>query len=309
MTAVGRLAVVGLLLLLAGCLTHGNGSEVSIANWPGGHKSAVAITFDTEVSSPSDLKEIADVLKSKNVNATFFVVSGYFQDGSSELNAVRDYEVANLAWNQSVWAGSELTQEFQQEEIEKADSWFRSKGIKPSGFRAPFLKSNEATFRALENLNYKYDSSMQQGFTPYRRGKILEIPLSLNFDLYWDEVSMRYSTMLEYIAFQESYNNDALFTFYAHTNRVTENLQNFSRFLDYVQGRNNVWIASCEEVADWWAQRESLELIVEDGRVVVINKGDGAVRGATLKIRDGLTERYLVLPEIEPRSQVTVEVK
>lgn len=303
------LAVIGLSLLLAGCLAPGSGSEVSIANWPDGHKSAVAITFDMEVSSSPDLKKIADVLKSKNVNATFFIVSGYFQYGSGELDAIKDYEVASLAWNQSTWVSGEMTQEFQQKEIEKADSWLRSNGIKPSGFRAPFLKSNEATFRALEKLDYKYDSSAQRGFTPYRNGKILEIPLSLNFDLYWDEASMRYSTMPGYLAFQESYNNDGLFTFYTHTNRVTENLQNFSRFLYYVQSRNNVWIASCKEIADWWTQRENLELIVEDEKVTVINKGDGAVRGATLKIKGGLTERYFVLPEIEPRSQVAVEVK
>ncbi len=307
------------LLLISGCLTAGPGEEISIANWPDGYKSAVVATFDTEAASLQQLGDIANVLKSKNANATFFVVAGYFQKNQQDLEVIKQYEVASLGWMQKDWADAALTWEFQKSEIKKADEWLRNNSFSPVGFRAPFLRSGAATFKILESLNYKYDSSQYHGFLPYRFGKIIEVPLSLNFDLYWDKNVASYSTVPAYIIFQRSYDEDALFTFYAHTKRVNENLQDFSNFINFASARN-VWLASAGEVAEWWAQREKLELQIKGNEITVKNKGDKIVSGATIKLKSkkkvaGAVAAqeykdvlYAVLPEIPAGGEVKVRV-
>ncbi|MDI6654429.1 MAG: polysaccharide deacetylase family protein [Candidatus Hydrothermarchaeota archaeon] len=309
-----------LLLLISGCLTAGPGEEISIANWPNGYKSAIVATFDTEAASPQQLSDIAAVLSSKNANATFFVVAGYFQKNPHDLEVIKKYEVASLGWMQSNWANTTLSWEFQKSEIKRADEWLRSNGFTPAGFRAPFLRSDAATFKVLESLNYKYDSSQYHGFLPYRVGKIIEVPLSLNFDLYWDENVTGYSTLPVYIIFQKSYDEDALFTFYAHTKRVNENLQDFSHFINFA-GARNVWLASAGEVAEWWAQREKLELRIKGSEITVKNNGDASVKGAAIKFkpkkkvagaiatREYRDVLYAVLPEIPARGEVKVKIE
>ncbi|MBI5254002.1 MAG: polysaccharide deacetylase family protein [Euryarchaeota archaeon] len=307
------------LLLISGCLAAAPGEEISIANWPHGYKSAVVATFDTEVASSKQLEDITAVLSSKNANATFFVVAGYFQKNPQDLEVIKKYEVASLGWIQKDWANV-MSWEFQKSEIKKADEWLRSNGFNPVGFRAPFLRSDAATFKVLESLGYKYDSSQYPGFLPYRFGKIIEVPLSLNFDLYWDKSVVGYAAAPAYITFQKSYDEDGLFCFYTHTKRVNENLQDFSHFINFASSRN-VWFASAGEVAEWWAQREKLELQIRGNEVTVKNNGDSSVKGAAIKFKPkkkvagavAVQEYgdilYAVLPEIPAGREVKVRVE
>jgi peptidoglycan/xylan/chitin deacetylase (PgdA/CDA1 family) len=306
---------VSLVLIVSACVSSSSGGEVSLAKWPYGHKSAVAITFETEIPSKVQLSSIARVLRGRGLNATFFVIAGYFQENPGALEEIRSFEVGNLAWMQRSWRGADVTREFQQEEITKADAWLRKMGFAPTGYRAPFLKVNEDTYPILESLGYTYDASQWFGFHPYRVGGIIEIPLSLNYDLYWSDLSMSHSMVPTYLAFEESYNDDGLFTFYAHTNKVYLNMNNFTRFLDYA-GARNVWFASTGEVADWWSERKDLSLSVDGSRVTVTNKGVRAVSGATLLLKAGKTLKgakeikqrngvtYAVLPELGPNSKI-----
>ncbi len=287
-------------------------------NWPYGHESAVAITFETEVPSKPQLASIARVLRERGLNATFFVVAGYFQENPEVLEEIRPFEVGNLGWMQKDWRDREITYSFQRKEITKADAWLRGQGFNPQGYRAPFLLVNEDTYQILGELGYTYDASQWFGFFPYRVGSVIEVPLSLNYDLYWSDLSMSHSMVPTYIAFQQSRSKGGLFTFYAHTNKVYLNMNNFTRFLEYAMSQN-VWFSSTYEVADWWRSREKLVLRVEGSRVMVTNTGDRAVAGVSIRMPPGKTlkgaaevkERedysYAVLPEIPPNSQIILE--
>ena len=309
---------VAVVLLISACISSSSGGGVSLAEWPYGYTSAVAVTFETEVPSKAQLSAISRALRERNLNATFFVVAGYFQENPEVLNEIRDFEVGNLAWMQRDWKGREITAEFQREEISRADAWLRNRGFHPRGYRAPFLSVNTDTYPILEDLGYTYDTSQWFGFFPYRVDGIIEVPLSLSYDLYWSDLSMSHSMIPTYLAFEQSHRKGGLFTFYAHTNKVYLNMHNFTRFLDYALSRN-VWFASTFEVADWWIKKENLALRVEGNRVIVTNSGDEAVSGVTVKMpkgrslkgaqtikhRDGHT--YAVLPEIGPNSQIILE--
>jgi peptidoglycan/xylan/chitin deacetylase (PgdA/CDA1 family) len=312
------LLILASLFFTSACLSPPSKEEVALANWPNGYKSAVTITFETEIPSKSQLASIAKVLRERGLNATFFVIAGYFEGKEEVLEEIRGFEVGNLAWMQREWRERELTQDFQRSEIIRADAWLRSKGFSPIGYRAPFLKANADTYVILEDLGYTYDASQWFGFYPYRIGGIIEVPLSLNYDLYWSDYSMSRSMLPTYLAFQESYDKEGLFTFYAHTNKVYLNMNNFTHFLDYARQRN-VWFASTGEVAEWWSKREKLQLNVVGNRIIVTNKGDRAVAGATLKLKSKKTLKgavmtkksedvtYAVLPEINPNSQIILE--
>jgi peptidoglycan/xylan/chitin deacetylase (PgdA/CDA1 family) len=268
-----------ILLLTLGCL--GGPQDVQIANWPHGYKSALCITFDTELATGSQIEGLTDALEPKN--ATFFVVVGYFEDRQEDLELLRDYEVGSMALTQWKWENSELSEEFQLEEMQAAHEWLVERGFHPSGFRAPFLKSNEDTIKALRAMGYAYDSSQYLGTMPYMADGVVEIPLSLNFDTHWNEKSIGYSTLPFYLAFEDTYKKDGLFTFYSHVKTASENVDDLSDFLEYASAKR-VWFASAGQVADWWILRNNLELIVDGDRITVRNNGDRPVEGATVKI-------------------------
>jgi peptidoglycan/xylan/chitin deacetylase (PgdA/CDA1 family) len=163
----------------SGCL----GSDVSLANWPDGHESAVVISFDVEQAQAADLQRLIILLEKYNAKATFFVVAGYYEGAEDTLEPLRDYEVASKGWDQGEWAES---YEEQRDSIKRSHDMLSSLGFNPAGFRAPFLMNNQETFAVLSDLGYLYDSS-DNGMLPTLHGEIVEIPLSIAYDPFWKD--------------------------------------------------------------------------------------------------------------------------
>jgi peptidoglycan/xylan/chitin deacetylase (PgdA/CDA1 family) len=159
-----------IILLTLGCL--GGPADVQIANWPHGYKSAACITFDTELATGNQIKKVVNVLGENN--ATFFVVTAYFNERPEDLEPLRHYEIGSMAWEQGKWEGSDLSHEFQLDEMKIADAWFKKAGLQPRGFRAPFLLNNEHTPKAAGEMGYVYDSSKYPGIMPYMTDGIVD---------------------------------------------------------------------------------------------------------------------------------------
>ncbi|MFQ6137466.1 MAG: polysaccharide deacetylase family protein [Candidatus Hydrothermarchaeales archaeon] len=313
---------VGILLL---CLLLALGSvacisrppKVEIANWPEGHKSAVCATFDTERASEEDLIAISSVLRNRGMNATFFVVSGYYHGDGEALAILKEFEVGNMAWNQSEWDESDLDYEYQYDRIKYSDEWLRGEGFNPRGFRAPFLKHNDETIRALKDLGYRYDSS-KIGTLPFGE-EVLEIPLAINYDPFWDPETMKYSIQPTYLILQDAYDEDGLFAFNTHPEKANENLAEFLEFIDYINGKN-IWLPSCGEVAEWWSNKQALQMFTDKRGVIVKNNGNLVVEGATVKISPkreikgavSIVEEgddlYAILPDIGPGSEAVLRI-
>lgn len=303
-----------IILLTLGCL--GGPSDTEIANWPHGHKSAACITFDTELATGPQIEKVANALG--ETNATFFVVAGYFEDRQADLEPLRVFEVSSMAWKQGTWESSDLSGEFQLKEMKRAHEWLTDRGFNPRGFRAPFLLSNADTIKAVSKMGYTYDSSQYPGTIPRMTDGVVEIPLSLNFDTYWNEKSRELSKIPFYITFEDAYKKDGLFTFYSHVGTTSENIDDFIDFLDYAEAKQ-VWLASAGEVADWWIKRGNLELRMEGDLITVKNNGDEPIEGVTVKIspKRGVVEgalyawedektTYAVLPKIEPGGEISI---
>ncbi len=274
-----------------GCL----GPEVSLANWPDGHSSAVVVTFDVEQSQAGDLERVTDLLKEMDAKATFFVVAGYYEGVEEMLYPLHDYEVASKGWKQSHWS---LDTEDQRESISKAHAWLTTQGYDPVGFRAPFLQRDGATIEVLQDLGYTYDST-DTGLLPSRTDGVIEIPLSVAYDPFWNDDVEEYLP-LTYQAFETTHEKGGLFTFYTlpeHTDERTK------VFLKYLKGRG-VWMASATDVAQWWSKRENVSLVVDGEDALVTNHGASTIEGLTVHTSYGDE----VIPELKPEETVRIQV-
>ena len=302
-------------LISVGCINQQ--TKVEISNWPNGHRSALSITFDTEIATKDDLTAVTSILKSRDLPATFFVVSGYYQNTPGALEAIRDFEVANMGWNQTEWMLSDLNDNLQNVRIEDSDEWLKEHSFWPLGFRSPYLRHNKYSITILQKSGYLYDSS-KIGTMPKDNG-ILEIPVAINFDPFWNEKSMEYTKLPTYTIFKQTNDNGELFTFTTHPEKTAENLPEFIEFLDHIEDKN-VWTASTLEVAEWWKQRQSLEITRNKEKVAVKNTGNQIIKGVTLKISpkrevEGaitIVEEndaiYAVLPDILPEDETVLRL-
>ncbi len=310
-----------LLMLFSACLTQPE-RGVYLSKYPNGYKAAVVVTFDTEVLRGGELEAIAEVLRQREMNATFFVVAGYFQNNAEVLTPLRSFEVASMGWSQPAWVNASEEERMQQ--ILRAHEWFERHGFKIRGFRAPYLNASRATLELVAEMGYAYDSSLFYGFEPYTVGGVLEIPVSMNFDAFWDEEKMSFTLLPTYLAFQRAYDAGEVFTLLTHVQTASRNLENFTAFLDYMRERR-VWFPSAGELAEWWLVRENLELTQEGSTLILRNHNARAVRGATAivaartaKGAEGAVETwhdpasgrlYVVFPEVPPAGEVRVTLE
>lgn len=279
------------LLATSSCLGQG----VTLTNWPNGHRSAVVIAFEVEQAQASDISRAADILKRHNMNGTFFVVPGYYESIPGVLKPLQGFEVATKGWNQSEWS---LRYEDQRISIKRALTWLKGQGFDPVGFRAPFLKGDEETLAILSDLGFRYDSS-RIGTLPSRHNNIIELPLSVAYDPFWNEEVERYLPLL-YLAFEKTYEAEGLFLFYTYPEHGDRSLE---IFLDYISGKD-VWFASAREVVEWWEKREKVSLEIEDSTAIITNNGATPLSGVTLKTKQG----YMTLPEIEPGETLKIDL-
>jgi peptidoglycan/xylan/chitin deacetylase (PgdA/CDA1 family) len=307
-----------LLMLFSACLTQSERGAY-LSKYPYGYKAAAVVTFDTEVVREGELEAIAAALQERGINATFFVVAGYFQNNAEMLEPLRSFEVASMAWSQPEWAHA--SKEERRQQIIRAHSWFEQHGYEVHGFRAPYLNATKSTLPLVAEMGYSYDSSLFYGFEPYEVEGVLEIPVSMNFDAFWDEEKMSFTLLPTYLAFQRAYDSGEVFTLLTHVDTASRNLQNFTAFLDYMNERR-VWFPSARELAEWWRLRESLGLTVEGNTLILRNHASKPVKGATAVV-DARTAKgavetwrdpdsgklYVVFPEVPPGGEARVIVE
>jgi|Deesub1362A_J573_1020465.scaffolds.fasta_scaffold03700_8 peptidoglycan/xylan/chitin deacetylase (PgdA/CDA1 family) len=307
-----------LLALFSACFTQPQ-REAHLSKYPYGYKAAAVVTFDTEVVREGELEAIAAALQERGINATFFVVAGYFQNNPEVLTPLRGFEVASMAWSQPEWAHA--SEEERRQQIIRAHSWFEQHGYEVRGFRAPYLNATRATLPLVAEMGYTYDSSLFYGFEPYEVEGVLEIPVSMNFDAFWDEEKMSFTLLPTYLAFQRAYDSGEVFTLLTHVDTASRNLQNFTAFLDYMKERR-VWFPSAGELAEWWKLRENLELTIEGNTLILRNHASKPVKGATAVVdaraakgavetwRDPDSSKlYVVFPEVPPGGEARVIVE
>lgn len=67
-----------------------------------------------------------------------------------------------------------------------------------------------------------------------------------------------------------------------------------------------VWLASVEDIADWWCRREALRVAADGENVRITNAGPQPVTGARLVLANDSGERTIDLPELAPGATITI---
>ncbi len=192
-----------------------------------------------------------------------------------------------------------LSPQEQEAHLQEAARRFRARGIPFVGFRAPYLRWDDALVDALDRQGFAYDSSLSiwwdvldEPLSPQaeaRLGRVLEfydplladatpslptwegnlvrLPVSLPDDeILVDRVGMRDSIRIGDVwraILRQTYERDELFVLQLHPERFTTCAQGLRLVLEDARNRKPpVWIAPLEEVARWWRHKQHLDVRV-----------------------------------------------
>jgi len=189
----------------------------------------------------------------------------------------------------------------QRETIARSIDVFERAGVRPSGFRGPYLRYNEATLEALQELGLRYHSSQAVLFPlksadhpsarapryllalklysavdartravrPKLRGGLVDIPVAIPDDeilverLRIDD-SARRSEWLSILDF--THRRGDLFTLQLHPERIDDLEHALRDTLNDARRRQPaVFIARLDEIASWWLRRGRFSLRVVRG--------------------------------------------
>ncbi|WP_406661217.1 polysaccharide deacetylase family protein [Methanolobus sp. ZRKC3] len=109
------------------------------------------------------LPRIINLLAKYDINGTFYFTGMFSEKSPEAVEYVKDHghEIACHAYDHSVSKAFDLlSYEQQVKELKKAKNTIESCGGKVTSFRAPALRINEHTVKALEKVGFKTDSSV-----------------------------------------------------------------------------------------------------------------------------------------------------
>jgi len=179
-----------------------------------------------------------------------------------------------------------LSAENQEKEVRKARQLFEQNKVTASGFRAPYLASDENTLKALAKNGFEYDSSVPvlwnvtprklvnkefklalQAYHPSEPGKpearkgVLEIPVSLPDDeMLVDRLDLKPEQVLDVwsSALKESWKQGGLFVLQLHPERFDLLHSTLTQLIKRARELNPpVWITSLSELCTQWKKDSS----------------------------------------------------
>jgi hypothetical protein len=209
----------------------------------------------------------------------------------------------------------------QKKHFSKAIAVFNKYEIPYSGFRAPFLRINGNTFKAITDLGFTYDSSnsihwnvingtelTREARREYQRvldyynsqkaqktlalpraiNNFIEIPVSMPDDeIMMERLGITDQEEMSNIwgeILKESYASGELFTIQLHPERISYYENTLTTIIqDLKKYHPPVWLATLREITEWWRERDSFRFKIESA-------GDGQYR-----INAECTERATIL--------------
>jgi peptidoglycan/xylan/chitin deacetylase (PgdA/CDA1 family) len=188
-----------------------------------------------------------------------------------------------------------LPEEAQHQQAGHARRVLAENGLRPRGFRAPYLRTNAATVRALRALEYDYDASPAVALTlpggmatdayaraldfygaravdgpvlPWDDDGLLRIPYCLPDD---ESVVERLGLGPDGIRdlwvelFIAALARGDLFTVGVHPERIDVCAAGVRGVLAQARARDgDVWVARLHEIAAWWRRRATARIVVEE---------------------------------------------
>jgi len=215
------------------------------------------------------LPRLANLFGSNKVPVTWFVPGWVIEKYSSQLEVLLKFksEIAHHGYFHELPNEQNIEQEREAlySGIEKISSF---KGSKPVGYRAPYYGVSENTYNLLIEAGMKYDSSLFADDIPMiihnDIGSIIELPVPATIDDYNQYVSSKSFDYLMKVSSPQTALEvykaefDAMWEFGglwicvwhpAVSGRPAQSIA-IRKLLDHMKGKENVWFATHQEVAD-----------------------------------------------------------
>lgn len=219
---------------------------------------------------------------------------------------------------------------------EKAIDIFETCQVPFTGFRAPFLRTNDETVTALSRLKFAYDSSLAAHWNVIEKAKysdaawsehdrllefyqsrsasevavlpgfndgILEIPVTIPDDeVMVDRLGIKDIGEIGKIwkaVLKEVYNRGELFTVQLHPERIAYCEEALAELIKEAKSLNPpVWMATLGEIAAWWQEKERFNFEIEARSKVEYKVHANCSGRATVLIRN-CTARAPVEPWLD----------
>ena len=258
--------------------------------WPDGFSSCAIMTHDVEAERGKDFcTRLMDLDESFGIQSSFQVVpENRYSVPRSFLENIRnrghEVNVHDLKHDGRLYADHK---EFLRR-ARRINNYAREFGAQ--GFRSGILYRNADWFDAFE---FSYDMSLpnvahldpQRGgcctVMPFFIGRIVELPLTCAQDYTLSQILGDYSIDLWKKQIALIRQNHGLISFIVHPDyiigkRPRDTYKVLLEFLGCLRAQGGVWTALPRDVANWWRQRSTMELVRENGEWSV--KGPGSER-------------------------------
>jgi peptidoglycan/xylan/chitin deacetylase (PgdA/CDA1 family) len=236
--------------------------------------------------------EFVNLLVEYDAKATFPITARTLEKHGDFIKSVYDESIEFAIHGYSHVDYSKLSAKEQSEQIKKAVEIFKKFGIKPYGFRGPYLQANDDTLNALEENGLLYDSSYSihwnvvpeeylksnahsyelalklyepsdaiTSFLPYSLNGIVRIPVSLPDDeMLIDRLNIRNQKLLGKIwlkILEETNEKGGVFILQLHPERIPFAFNALKMLIEEAT-KKNVWIASLKELAEYWIKNGNI---------------------------------------------------
>ena len=255
--------------------------------WPDGERCAAAFTFDFDAEEawiaddpanaerPGVLSQgtygakvavplILDLLRDHGIVATFFVPGRVAERHPERVEAIvaAGHELAHHGYTHT--SPTSLSPDEEETELVKGLDALRSFGTDVVGYRSPAWDFSAHTETLLERHGFAYSSNFMDDLRPYRREgtSLVEVPIQWILDdaaHFWFDGqtwTKKISTASEVREIWEGefrgYRRlGGAFVLTMHPQVIGRpyRLEMLDAFMGFVRGHDDVWIASCREIA------------------------------------------------------------
>ena len=233
-----------------------------------------------------NIMDFVNLLVEYDAKATFPITARTLEKHGDFIKSIYDKRIEFAIHGYSHIDYSKLSAREQSEGIKKAVEIFKKFGMKPYGFRGPYLQANDDTLNALKENDLLYDSShsvhwnvvpeeylkrnahsyelalklyepndAQTSFLPYSINEIVRIPVSLPDDeILIDRLNIKNQKLLGKIwlkILRETNEKGGVFTLQLHPERLPFAFDALKMLIEEAT-KKNVWIASLKELAILW---------------------------------------------------------
>jgi len=256
---------------------------INLWYFPDGVENIFGFRIDTDFGTSDDMEKLYNVCRENNISASWFIETFSSEKKISIFKTFERQELGLHCYRHKIY--SNYKNNF--EDIKKGLDIFKSEGINPKGYAAPFGEWNKEIGQALSDLNFYYSSEFGYYYDslpvyPYFNNsfsKVLQIPIHpiSAGRLYWgghsDDEMIKY---FEDVILQKLKLNEPIIL-YTHPAE-----KRFHIFGSIFKKINELKIPnlSLNDYAEWWKKRDAINFDANynNGEIKIeANKSDPSI--------------------------------